>query len=154
MKFLENEYIYPPVNNTILSDISNENLSQLLIVWRDTYAYEIDGLVIVDDKVYPRPEKNPDYAFAFKMVHSDQGAEAKIIDVIWTPSKDGYLKPRIRIEPVVLGGARIEYATGNPVSLFPIYNDAIKLVSNNKKDLSEGFQEYAKWRYFTGSRYR
>jgi len=46
----------------------------------------------------------------------------------------------------------IEYATGNPVSLFPIYNDAIKLVSNNKKDLSDGFQEYAKWRYFTGSR--
>ena len=33
----------------------------------------------------------------------------------------------------------IEYATGNPVSLFPIYNDAIKVVSNNNKDLSDGF---------------
>ena len=33
------------------------------------------------------------------------------MDVLWDPSKDGYLKPRIRIEPVVLGGAKIEYAT-------------------------------------------
>jgi NAD-dependent DNA ligase len=46
------------------------------------------------------------------MVLSDQIAEAKVIDVIWTPSKDGYLKPRVRIEPINLGGVRIEYATG------------------------------------------
>jgi NAD-dependent DNA ligase len=46
------------------------------------------------------------------MVLSDQIAEAKVVDVIWNPSKDGYLKPRVQIEPVVLGGVRIEYATG------------------------------------------
>jgi len=46
------------------------------------------------------------------MVLSDQIAEAKVLDVIWTPSKDGYLKPRVQIDPVVLGGAKIEYATG------------------------------------------
>ena len=33
------------------------------------------------------------------------------MNVLWSPSKDGYLKPRIQIEPVVLGGAKIEYAT-------------------------------------------
>jgi DNA ligase (NAD+) len=36
----------------------------------------------------------------------------KVVDIIWTPSKDGYLVPRVQIEPVVLGGAKIEYATG------------------------------------------
>ena len=41
----------------------------------------------------------PDHAFAFKMVLSDQKAEAKVLDVLWTPSKDGYLKPRVQIEP-------------------------------------------------------
>ena len=46
------------------------------------------------------------------MVLSDQIAEAKVLDVIWTASKDGFLKPRVQIEPVTLGGARIEYATG------------------------------------------
>jgi NAD-dependent DNA ligase len=45
------------------------------------------------------------------MVLSDQIAEAKVLNVLWAPSKDGYLKPRIQIEPVVLGGAKIEYAT-------------------------------------------
>ena len=38
--------------------------------------------------------------------------EAKVVDVIWTPSKDGYLKPRIQVEPILLGGVSIEYATG------------------------------------------
>jgi NAD-dependent DNA ligase len=46
------------------------------------------------------------------MVLSDQIAEAKVVDVIWTPSKDGYLKPRVQIEPINLGGVRIEFATG------------------------------------------
>jgi NAD-dependent DNA ligase len=46
------------------------------------------------------------------MVMSDQVAEAKVVDVIWEASKDGYLKPRVRIEPIQLAGVRIEYATG------------------------------------------
>jgi len=45
------------------------------------------------------------------MVLSEQMVEAKILDVIWTPSKDGFLKPRIKIEPIIIGGANIEYAT-------------------------------------------
>jgi NAD-dependent DNA ligase len=46
------------------------------------------------------------------MVLTEQIAEAKVVDVIWSASKDGYLKPRVRIEPVKLGGVTIEYATG------------------------------------------
>jgi NAD-dependent DNA ligase len=46
------------------------------------------------------------------MVLSEQMAEAKVVDVIWSASKDGYLKPRVRIEPIKLGGVTIEYATG------------------------------------------
>jgi len=46
------------------------------------------------------------------MVLSDQVAEAKVVDVIWKASKDGYLKPTVRIEPISLGGVTIEYATG------------------------------------------
>jgi NAD-dependent DNA ligase len=35
-----------------------------------------------------------------------------VVDVIWTPSKDGYLKPRVQLVPVHLGGVNIEFATG------------------------------------------
>ena len=96
----------------VSSNISNEILSQLLVAARKTYMYEIDGIIVTDDKIYPRKSGNPEYAFAFKMVLSDQIAEAKVVDVIWTPSKDGYLKPRVRIEPINLGGVTIEFATG------------------------------------------
>ena len=93
-------------------ELTNELLSTMLVDWRNNYVYEIDGVIVVDDKLYPRKSGNPDYAFAFKMVLSDQVAESKVVDVIWSPSKDGYLKPRIQIEPIILGGVRIEYATG------------------------------------------
>ena len=96
----------------IESDLTNEILSELLVDWRTNYIYEIDGVIVTNDDVYPRMAGNPDYAFAFKMVLSDQKAEAKVVDVIWTPSKDGLLKPRVRIEPIHLGGVQIEYATG------------------------------------------
>ena len=99
----------PPIDANTLT---NEHLSKMLQEWRTNYTYEIDGIVCSDDRVYPRTSGNPAHAFAFKMMLSDQMAEAKVVNVHWTPSKDGYLKPRVQIEPVVLGGARIEYATG------------------------------------------
>jgi NAD-dependent DNA ligase len=80
--------------------------------WRTEYEYEIDGVIVTDDKVHKRINKNPEHAFAFKMVISDQVAETHVLDVIWTASKDGYLKPRVRIDPVRIGGVTIEYATG------------------------------------------
>ena len=95
-----------------VSSISGELLSLKLIEWRDIYLYEIDGIIVSDDKIYARTSKNPDHAFAFKMVISDQVAEAIVVDVEWTASKDGYLKPRVRIEPIKVGGVTIQYATG------------------------------------------
>ena len=92
--------------------LSNELLSSVLVDWRNTYTYEIDGIIVSDDNIYPRKSKNPEHAFAFKMVLSDQIAEAIVVDVIWTPSKDGYLKPRVQVEPIHLGGVTITFATG------------------------------------------
>jgi NAD-dependent DNA ligase len=94
------------------SNLTNEKLSSLLVHWRSNYTYEIDGIIVTSDKIYPRTKGNPEHAFAFKMVLSDQIAEAIVTDIIWTPSKDGYLKPRVQIEPLNLGGVKIEYATG------------------------------------------
>ena len=93
--------------------LTNDLLSQSLLQARGNKDYEIDGIIVAHNSIYPRVEgKNPDHAFAFKMLLQDQKAEAKVVDVIWTPSKDGYLKPRVQIEPIQLGGVQIEYATG------------------------------------------
>ena len=100
------------VQNKSMNHLSNESLSEVLVDWRESYEYVIDGVIVTHDKIYPRSSGNPEHSFAFKMVLSDQMAEAKVVDVIWTPSKNGYLKPRVRIEPISLGGVTIEYATG------------------------------------------
>jgi NAD-dependent DNA ligase len=112
MKFLESLKDVVCVLNHKETTLTNEILSAFLVDWRTNYAYEIDGVIVTNDEIYPRKSGNPDHAFAFKMVLSDQVAEAKVVDVLWTPSKDGYLKPRVQIEPISLGGVRIEYATG------------------------------------------
>jgi len=106
----DEDKIITVINETVM-ELTNEYLSTLLVEWRENYEYTIDGVIVVDDKIYARTKKNPEHGFAFKMVLSDQVAEVKVVDVIWTPSKDGYLKPRLQVEPVTLGGAKIEYAT-------------------------------------------
>ena len=112
MEFLKHDLKTECVLNRLESNISNELLSQILIDNRRLYEYEIDGIIVTNNKTYERKPGNPEHAFAFKMVLSDQLAEATVIDVIWSPSKDGYLKPRVQILPINLGGVKIEYATG------------------------------------------
>ena len=97
----------------IQNKVSNDILSQLLVDWRENYDYEIDGIINCHDKIYPRTSKNPQHAFAFKMVLSDQIVESKVVDVIWNPSMHGYLKPKIQIQPVKIGGATITFATAH-----------------------------------------
>tara|TARA_Y100000748_G_C15501092_1_gene490119 strand:- start:273 stop:3596 length:3324 start_codon:yes stop_codon:yes gene_type:complete len=115
MRFLEKIgvkcVLYKEIGEGTKHVLSNEFLSALLVEWRDSYQYEIDGIIVAHNKIYPRKSGNPEHAFAFKMVLSDQIAEAKVVDVLWAASKDGFLKPRIRIEPIHLSGVKIEYAT-------------------------------------------
>ncbi len=106
---------YPDINIVRygkVDKISEKILSKILLMWKNNYKYEIDGIICADNNIYERGNSNPEHAFAFKMIISDQIVETKVLDVIWTPSKDGYLKPRVKIEPVTLGGAKIEFATG------------------------------------------
>ena len=111
-KFLK-EQGFEVADHRLESGITNDVLSEYLVDKRTNYEYEIDGIIVTDDHVYPRISGNPEHSFAFKMVLSDQKAEAKVVDVLWEPSKDGLLKPRIRIEPVQLKGVTITYITGN-----------------------------------------
>ncbi len=103
------------VKNATTKKISNESLSEVLVDWRSSYKYEIDGIIVINDKIYPRENKNPAHAFAFKMVLSDQVVEVKVLDVNYSISKYGYLNPVIQIEPVHIRGADIEFATAHNI---------------------------------------
>ena len=112
MAFLKENHFNTVQHETTHTTITNETLSNTLVKWRTEYEYEIDGVIVANDAIYERTSTNPKHAFAFKMVISDQLAETQVTDVIWTPSKDGYLKPRVRVNPVKINGVKIEYATG------------------------------------------
>ena len=116
MKYIEDNWISKPVNYDIIQsndELTNEFLSDKLQEWREDYDYLIDGIIVTNDKMYPRSSKNPDHSFAFKQLLADEFAESFVTDVIWTPSKDGYLKPVVIIEPVELDGVVIKRITGN-----------------------------------------
>ncbi len=87
-------------------------LSNLLVELRDKYMYEIDGIIVRENK-YVNPENtNPKNAFAFKMILADQVVETRVLEVEWNASKDGYLKPTIKVETCSVGGVTIQRATG------------------------------------------
>ena len=45
---------------------SHDSLSTIVMEWRNEYNYEIDGIIITDNKIYPRMEENPKHSFAYK----------------------------------------------------------------------------------------
>ena len=100
------------VHSVMFGAMTSELLSNTLDSWRIDSVYEMDGLICCNDNIYSRRSGNPEHAFAFKTASSDNTIDAVVVAVLWSASKDGYLKPRIQFEPVVLGGVRIEYATG------------------------------------------
>lgn len=112
---------------TYAVELTNEMLSESLILWRQQSKYDMDGIVVSHDKMYERSSGNPKHAFAFKMVLDEQKAEAVVLDVEWNTSKDGYLKPRVIIEPVNLGGVTISRTTGHNASF--IYKNKINIGS-------------------------
>ena len=106
-------FIPRSVEYEICHKITIEKLSTKLIDGRKSHKYEIDGIVVMDDsKFFPLEiNSNPSYGFAFKQLLTDQIAEATIIDVLWEVSKDKYIKPKIKINTIELGGVEITFAT-------------------------------------------
>ena len=45
-----------------------------------------------------------------------------------------------------------QFANGETVSLLPIYENSINIATNNQYTMTEAFNEYSLWRYFTGER--
>lgn len=95
----------------IYEDISLDILDNILQKRKKKSIYEIDGIIVTDDHKHTRNlSGNPAYSFAYKGL--TQTANVKVLKVIWKPSKDGVLVPRIQFEKVRLSQADLNYTTG------------------------------------------
>jgi len=89
-------------------------LCQKLEALKDSFSYEIDGLVIKvnDKKLWPilsSTSKFPRYMIAFKF--PPKRVTTKIIDVEFQVGKTGLLTPVARLEPVSLAGTTVSNAS-------------------------------------------
>jgi NAD-dependent DNA ligase len=110
--FLKENYpTLQTVEHFVTKTINTSILSNQLIEWRKNCPYEIDGIICSNNTIMERKNENPSNAFAFKMILTEQMIEAVVMDVLWNVSKDGYLIPKVKFEPVEINGIRIEYAT-------------------------------------------
>jgi len=105
-----------PWNRTVPT-VAEGELKIYLQERRTHSLYDTDGIVAGLDLVAPVAAsfraKNPKDVVAFKMPLADQSAETIVREVIWAPSAQGYLIPRVRFDPVKIGAATIEFCTGH-----------------------------------------
>ena len=106
-----NDYGFNIVHREVVSDVSVSSLSEILLRRRKESDFEVDGVVIMHNKVYERVKQNPGYAFAFKSAEMLDAVEVFVSHVEWNISKDGYFKPVVVFPGVKLSGVMIQRVT-------------------------------------------
>jgi len=101
------------VEYAILNTINLKILSEYLKKWRSESLYDIDGIVINDNAIHNIiKDKNPEYSFAFKSIHTHEQVEVIVTEVLWNVSKDKYIKPIVKFNEIDLNGVKIKQASG------------------------------------------
>ena len=111
MDFLKKHSFYT-VKYSVIQKLSTEILNNYLEKMKGYSKYEIDGIIVISDGIYPRETSgNPKHAFAFK--NNIMYVQTTVKNVLWNPSKHSVLKPQVEIEPVDIGGTTVTFATGH-----------------------------------------
>jgi DNA ligase (NAD+) len=111
-KILE-EHNFKVVYYNKINNLTIESLSKHLIERKNKSEYEIDG-IIISSNTLPNNRytyDNPTYAFAYKDNKLLETADVEVLNVEWSISKDGYLKPKLNCKPTKLGGVIISNIT-------------------------------------------
>ena len=95
----------------IKGDILDSLPGKILSEYRQSYKYDIDGIIISSNIEYVLPkEGNPEYSLAFKI--NQNGVVTTVKEVEWNVSKHGVLKPRLIFDKIKLGTSDVEKCTG------------------------------------------
>ncbi len=113
-----------PWNETVSRAQLTENfLSERFRTRRQQSKYAIDGVVVginevpLSQNTTSSSVSNPKDCVAFKMVLHDQCADTTIRAILWAASHQGYLIPRLQVDPVEVQDCKIEYLTGHNAKL-------------------------------------
>jgi DNA ligase (NAD+) len=105
-----------------IDNIDLEVLQDTLQNFKEKCEYDIDGLVITTDTESELlTGKNPKNSIAFKQ--DGDGVITTVIEVEWNASKNGVLKPRVKIETIEINDVKINYATAHNAKY--IYDNGI-----------------------------
>jgi DNA ligase (NAD+) len=118
---MSNKFRTPWVHGIRSDDLNEETAKEMLVNRRRDSEYPLDGIVIGVEAI-PAPigggeAKNPSDCIAFKAPLDEQRSSTTVVQVEWNASRQGMLIPRIEIEPVIIGGARIQWLSGHNASL-------------------------------------
>lgn len=117
--FLLSASCCPEINFTVLfvKELNEDLLSTFYSEWSN--RFDIDGLVITVDSKHKQIELgrhqetgNPNYSIAYK-ANFEKIYRTKVVAVACNVSKNGYLRPTVKIEPVEINGAIVDNPTGN-----------------------------------------
>jgi NAD-dependent DNA ligase len=100
------------VPHTVVDSLSVGKLTKFLEKRRAAAKYEMDGLVVTQNKRSPVATSNPDWSVAFKDAAADDMAVATVVEVQWRTTRTGALFPRVVINPVKLKGVTVTYCSG------------------------------------------
>lgn len=95
----------------VLHKPTREQLVQWYEKWTEESDYDIDGLVVYDLKGRDENQKLPNDTVAFKVNDQVDSTEYKSCE--WQFSKNAIYTPVINFEPIELGGATVQRATGH-----------------------------------------
>lgn len=110
-----------PWHKEPLIPLTEDTLYKILVLAKEESAYPLDGIVIGTDTVPvvsgSGEAKNPPDCVAFKASLEEQKKETTVLFVEWNVSRLNTWIPRIQIEPVVIGGAKIEWLSGHSAKM-------------------------------------
>lgn len=119
-----NGFRTPAWKKLALTPLTESTLYDILIKSKEESVYPLDGIVVGTDTVpvaAGSEAKNPPDAVAFKASLEEQKQATTVVFVEWNVSRLGVWIPRIQIEPVIIGGAKIEWLTGHSAKLMTEY---------------------------------
>lgn len=92
-------------------DLNYENLKETLIKWKNELNYDIDGLVIRDNKNHKLTE-NKNYSWSISYKNNFNIYEAHVKEVQWNISKFGkYIPKAVLSPPVNINNTMIQFVT-------------------------------------------
>lgn len=98
-------------------ELTEQFLTKYLEERKQKSKTELDGIVIDINSAKIRnsldwSSENPPYAKKFKITREEDMVTSTVTNVLYEPSKDGYMKPRIEVRPIDINGVTVTFCNG------------------------------------------